>query len=311
MIKHGKIHYREICAIICILIVVIAFSIKLYADKKINDYNSKQIEEYMSLISKKQNEIDNLKEKLQGQESNINTGYDKPYIPNGFHYVEGSINDGYLIEDEKGNSFVWIPCRIYINDDVLELKRYNFDLSNNLSLKDCYEDIDNVKEFIESVAKYEGFYIARYEAGKENGEVVSKKNVEVYTNVSYTEAVELSKKMYSEDNISSSLINSLAWDTTLKWIDRITNSKYSIKGSYTSSNTRSLQKTGYDSISKIYDLSGNAWEWTTEISNDYHVYRCGYSNEEKDSKRAPGYRNITLEDSKYSNLGFRVILYAK
>ena len=311
MKEDKKIHFKEVFVAICILIIVIIFGINLYIKSKESEENEKQWQEYASLISKKQNEIENIKEEIQNNEVIKKGSYDKPYVPNGFNYVEGSWNDGYVIQDENGNEFVWVPCKTYINDDVVELKRYNFDISYNLLLKDCYENIENVKEFIESVGNYEGFYIARYEAGKEDHSVVSKKDVEVYTNVSYAEAVEFSKKMYQKEGINSSLINSLAWDTTLKWIDKTTNSKYSTKGSYTSSYSNILQKTGYDSINKVYDLSGNAWEWTTEKSYEYSVYRGGYNASVKDSKRAPGYRDMISGDSKYNNIGFRVIIYAK
>lgn len=311
MKKNNKFKYKEIFVIICILIIIITFGIKLYIDKKIEEDNSKIILEYESLTSKKQNEIINLKDELKDRITNKSGSYNKPYIPNGFSYVEGDWNNGYVIQDEIGNEFVWIPCRIYINDEVLELKRYNFNITDNLLINECFENIENVKDFIESVGKYEGFYIARFEAGKEEGKVVSKKNAEVYTNINYREALELSKNMYQKDGITSSLINSLAWDTTLKWIDNTTNSSYSIKGSYTASYNNVIQRTGYDAINRIYDLSGNAWEWTTEKSHEYQIYRGGYRASVKDSKRAPGYRDIVLENNKYSNIGFRVIIYAE
>ena len=38
--------------------------------------------------------------------------YDEPYIPEGFTYTKGSWNTGYVITDELGNQFVWVPCVI-------------------------------------------------------------------------------------------------------------------------------------------------------------------------------------------------------
>jgi len=310
MKKYNKIHYKDIFVIIFILQLIIIFNIQLHHETVEKNQKEERKIEYMDIISKKQNEILNLKE--QSIKVNKTGSYNEPYIPNGFHYVEGNFNDGYVIEDKIGNQFVWIPCRNYINDDILELKRYNFDISENLSIIESFEDKENLKEFIESVGKYEGFYIARYEAGNENNIVVSKKGAEIYSNVNYEEAVELSKGMYQNDEVSSNLINGLAWDTMLKWIDRTTNSKFSSKGSYTANYSNTLQKAGYDSINRIYDLSGNAIEWTTEKAYDYCIFRGEYSFKDgRYAKIAPGCRDIISKDNKYKNLGFRVIMYAK
>lgn len=306
-----KKYMKEIFVIVCILLLIIVFGVKLYQEKKQEKQSEQEIVEYEELISKKEKEIASLKEEVVKQITDKKGTYDKPYIPDGFHYVEGEWNNGYVIEDKKGNQFVWVPCRIYINDDVIELKRYNFDISDNLMVSECFENIENVRDFIYSVGNYEGFYIARYEAGKEEGTVVSKKNMEAYTNVSYKEAFELAASMYQEEKIASSLINSLAWDTTLKWIDKTTSSKYSMKGSYTASYSNIIQKTGYDSINRIYDLSGNVWEWSTERAYEFPVHRGGYNFFAKDTIGPAGYRDVIAETSKYYNIGFRVILYAK
>lgn len=312
MKKNFKIRSKEVFVLLTILIIFIIFGIKTYTIKKYEDEKNSKNKEYSSIISKKQNEIEFVKDEIQENAKDMKGSYKNPYIPNGFHHIEGTSNDGYVIRDNAGNEFVWVPCRVYANDDVIELKRYNFDISDNLFIDKCFENIDNVKEFIQSVGKYEGFYIARYEAGKENGKIVSKKDVEVYSNVTYQEAFNLSKNMYKDnDEISSELINSLAWDTTLKWIDKTTNSKFSTKGSYTSSYNNVIQKTGYDAINRIYDLSGNVFEWTTEKSYELPVYRGGYYASNKDIKRAPGYRMITANDTKYNNIGYRVVIYAK
>ena len=48
------------------------------------------------------------------------------------------------------------------------------------------EDKSEINEEAErkAIMKYNGFYIARYETGEENGETVSKQGVEVYSNKS-------------------------------------------------------------------------------------------------------------------------------
>lgn len=85
-----------------------------------------------------------------------------------------------------------------------------------------------------SVSSYEGFYIARYEAGdgsatsKRAGStgttnpVVSKKGAFVYNYVTKSQAEQIAKNMYSKgtDGVTSRLISSYAWDTTLAWLEK-------------------------------------------------------------------------------------------
>ena len=45
----------------------------------------------------------------EGTREREESAWNKPYVPSNFHYVEGTVNDGYVIADESGNEFVWIP----------------------------------------------------------------------------------------------------------------------------------------------------------------------------------------------------------
>jgi len=86
-------------------------------------------------------------------------------------------------------------------------------------------------------------------------------------------------------------------------------------------NTKALLTTGATEIAKaynIYDVSGNLWEWTEEISfyggntsDQYRIYRGGGFG----SSMSPSpvcYRNGNHKvDSSNSSLGFRVVLYMR
>ena len=213
----------------------------------------------------------------------------KAAIPNGFFYVTGKPSDGLVISDRYGdddnnsiggNQFVWIPCSEDINATLSENngtevtyekinglattrnrnygdKQYYYktvDLGSNAG-KDIVDWKDKGGN-LDSVKKYKGFYIARYEAGLPtdenlwewknnaiygwtnnqsagslNGErntnidtmvPVSKKNNASWNRVSQQNAKILSEKMYAGSlTVTSSLVDSYAWDTILAWYKKM------------------------------------------------------------------------------------------
>ena len=160
-----------------------------------------------------------------------------------------------------------------------------------------FTDTENYKQ---SVNDNGGFYIARYEASYENGNVVSKVSTSTRTSssttltngmlwnyISQTEALSKSKDMYTSSDFTSSLLTGAAWDRTLSWLEEtgtVNISEITVDskswGNYrddTFSNTEELINTGeYTETEKnhIYDLAGNLEEWTTEVSySDYQLNR--------------------------------------
>lgn len=130
-----------------------------------------------------------------------------PYIPNGFYYVGGSKESGFIISDNSndsykgdsfevasglvGNQFVWIPVEIE-SSSIQNLKskwyRTAFETGNNydktslrVSLDQEYTEPLNFNgitatnderklynNVLSSIQKYHGFYIGRYETGAVN-----------------------------------------------------------------------------------------------------------------------------------------------
>ena len=175
--------------------------------------------------------------------------------------------------------------------------------------------------------RYYGFYIAKYEASEikinEKETIASKKDVIPLSNINYNIAYEKAQKMYQIYNYSDSktaLINSYAWDTTLKWIDNnVTNYSKNISYGNYSGIINLTGNTDTDIVNNICDLSGNLREWTTEIyyvENDisvleekdvYRVIRGGSANIEKAASSHIVYPD-TMTDTYW---GFRVVLYKK
>lgn len=232
----------------------------------------------------------------------------KAVIPKGFSVSlkrgENKIIDGLVVKDQKANEFVWVPVtwieegysRTAFSEDnwTYSQNQGNLDEVTNSYVIGRKNNMDYAfveaisEEEKQSVEKYGGYYIGRYEAAIERDEartaddigniedkIVIKKDKNVYNYISQEEAKIKSESFYNKetDGVISKLCSSYAWDTTLNFI----NLKEENKGWITSGTggnykkevggTGKLEKTGYHSINNIYDMAGNVYEWTTE---DYY-----------------------------------------
>ena len=131
----------------------------------------------------------------------------------------------------------------------------------------------NLKEFISTTLVNGGYYIARYEASGTTEKITSKYDQTVLTNITQPNAAKLAREMYGEvkENnelvYASDLVNRYAWDTAIIFIQ--TYSTETDASSYASQNkSTSFANTGKsnDKYCNIFDMSGNAYEWTTEYS---------------------------------------------
>lgn len=280
--------------------------------------------------------------------------YQNPYIPKGFWHKEGNVESGYVIADApnvkvqvkdkegniaeailQGNEFVWVP----VDNTNIKFERKAWKIG---SLQDISSKFTETQDSAlqTSVSSYEGFYIARYEAGdgsatsKRAGStgttnpVVSKKGAFVYNYVTKSQAEQIAKNMYSKgtDGVTSRLISSYAWDTTLAWLEKKGYSMTDSRswGNYSNATGSATENSGSSNMDyttgrseawkacNIYDLAGNVHEWTTEkySNNSFpNVYRAG-SYSTNGTSYAAAYRSSYVS-STYSlnDVGFRCILY--
>ena len=168
-------------------------------------------------------------------------------------------------------------------------------------------------EIIESIKKYGGFYIGRYETGGLiSTAVINKMNTDIGSQNWYTMYKKCLTLKGNNNNITTMMITGSLWDETLDWIvsSGATNSEgttltYQLVGSNsttfgnyykatfnyiakdaempTATETKAISTSTripagsaeYTKTNNIYDMAGNVWEWTTE-ANYGRVCRGGY-----------------------------------
>lgn len=294
-------------------------------------------------------------------------------IPEGFYHVAGTtVETGLVISDQPnddldntagGNQFVWVPVSKE-NFDTEFVRRAGYQSGSEQTLTSNYGEADSsgnntnsdvtetattkieAQEMYASVEEHGGFYIGRYEAGKDSTnpeKVVVKKGADVYNNIPWSAngemqetngttggAVELARNFDTANgytSVTSTLIYGVQWDAVMKWMENIPNPNVEGKtyiqdstgmgwysNNYSSGNA--THQTGIDvdssksnCVNNIYDLAGNVYEWTMESYNaSLRVGRGGsYSN------TGAGYpasiRSNGSPSDSYAYISFRLTLY--
>ena len=242
---------------------------------------------------------------------------------------ENTIEEGVVIKDSKENEFVWIPVTedftttyggamnysepkelianysssgapydsqatldyLYGEGyfDYPETEEEKADVKNSFAYKAHYE------EMVESVNKYNGFYIGRYETTiDENNEIGSIENIPVLTvDKTIPQANNEESRWYglyytgrnsnvtgNQEYIQTNMIWGQQWDKMLKYFDSrsIDYSEWgqSTQGAVVNSGQSTNSNNEKDEIYNIYDLRTNSYEWTAETgSTDTRVCRGG------------------------------------
>ena len=283
-------------------------------------------------------------------------------IPEGYIVSENSdeniVNKGLVISDSRGNEYVWISCTVDSSSNKLQYKRTEWGvekdgtdnsraIKDELTLKDIdvkysKTDTDNgineeiSKEIVaqinaekESIKKYGGYYIGRYEVGKDNKTAVIKAEQEPYVNIKWSKAYELTKGIGGGEGATTYLCSSYSWDTAINFIQNTTGKNYAtsiigFNGNWKSQevkdssgkvikpvNTAQRLNTGLTTaLCNIYDMGGNVGEFTTELNpgtSETVVLRGGNNN----NYSPAGYRWDNGSGDASSNYGFRATLFLK
>ena len=283
-------------------------------------------------------------------------------IPEGYIVSENSdeniVNKGLVISDSRGNEYVWISCTVNSSSNKLQYKRTEWGvekdgtdnsraIKDELTLKDIdvtysKTDTDNgineeiSKEIVaqinaekESIKKYGGYYIGRYEVGKDNKTAVIKAEQEPYVNIKWSKAYELAKGIGGGEGATTYLCSSYSWDTAINFIQNTTGKNYAtsiigFNGNWKVQevkdssgkvikpvNTAQRLNTGLTTaLCNIYDMGGNVGEFTTELNpgmSETVVLRGGYNL----NFSPAGYRWDSNSGHASSHYGFRATLFLK
>ena len=262
--------------------------------------------------------------------------------------------------DLLGNQYVWIPCTTDSSSSDLQYARTEWGVEvdgadNSRAIKDeltltdssvTYSDADTAnginadvsKEIVAqikaektSVAKYGGYYIGRYEVGKNGDTAVVKYNQTPYASITWSTAYGLAKQIITNSEATSYLCSSYAWDTAVNFIQNNSTAKNyatSIEGFNGNWNPQAVKDPSGNVIKpagtsqqlntglttqfcNIFDMGGNEAEFTTELNpgtSETVVLRGGNYNY---GVVPAGYRWDDGSGSAYVDFGFRATLFLK
>ena len=178
--------------------------------------------------------------------------------------------------------------------------------------------VTDYANMINSIKKYGGFYIGRYELSNEGVQ----KGKATLTNINWYNLYKKCTTLNASDEVESKMIWGIQWDLACDFISKKGKQK-SIKdsrnwGNYSDSTEDaavivgttkmygSKQVTGYSEYWKannIYDLAGNCWEWTMETYNTEYRSHIGGNCENKGRDY-----NVTNHTVSYTSEGAYTLL---
>lgn len=264
--------------------------------------------------------------------NDYSTNYVNPPILEGYKHVCGEWNNGFVIERCSDRSqFVWIPVGSLDSNGTLDGEHFSekFGRRNYRKVEfsvDNYNEAlnDELLDQLESVKKYGGFYISRYNISKNSeGKPQSVKGVMPWMFINFDDAKKIASTIEDNEAVKSHLTFGAEYDSILEWFIKTgvktlaeiaedstewgnySNGKYSPKD---------VVETGSREewcTNNIYDFAGNVNEWTQEQNKRlYYVARggCGIV----DGKYCPvACRNIYLPDYSFVDTSFRATLNIK
>lgn len=199
-------------------------------EKELNKYTSDNLEENIGVKFEKNTELHD-------------KNGSKIIVPAGFKVVNTddlTVEKGIVVEDSKGNQYVWIPCTTEDSKSQLQFKRTEWDVEDDIGTKASKDELtltcpenysDNgltyavvneivaqVKAEKDSVRRNGGYYIGRYEVGDENGTAVIKADQTPMASIIWSTAYSKAKGIGGGPGATTYLCSSYAWDTAINFI---------------------------------------------------------------------------------------------
>ena len=179
--------------------------------------------------------------------------------------------------------------------------------------------VDEYEATYESIKKYDGFYIGRYEiTGSVDAPTVQKDGT-VITSQNWYNLKKACTNIVSTQYVQSTMIYGNQWDEVMSWLiatgdktEPQVNTNSADWGNYTSGSKQTAGKNEAWQANNIYDLAGNCWEWTQEASSTTgRVSRGGYYDNSGSVNPASDRNVISPNNSYGSSRSSRPALYIK
>ena len=256
----------------------------------------------------------------------------KVVVPAGFEVVnpEDNVDDGIIIKDSSGNEFVWIPVT-----DEKQYKRNTSYINTDISVN-SYTDTGYLPDGIQpekndstnnenaektAITSKGGFYISRYEAGKEEegetNKLVSKSGATVWNNISQEDCKKEARKFINNTNVKSAHCSGIQWDITMAFINGKEDGSSDADKTYNVTQYKASRHTGVKTISgqnpadrvcNIFDLEGNYREYIAEMSS-YDIDNLFIHRGGSYTGTSPASDRYSYNGSADPNITFRFVLY--
>ena len=259
-------------------------------EKELNKYTSDNLEENIGVKFEKNTELHD----KNGA---------KIIVPAGFKVVNTddlTVEKGIVVEDSKGNQYVWIPCTTEDSKSQLQFKRTEWDIeddggtraskdeltltgakcsssdiTNGLTDDKLIEIVAQIKAEKESVSKNGGYYIGRYEVGDENGTAVIKADQTPKASINWSTAYGIAKKIGGGTGATTYLCSSYARDTAINFIQNNGFPNYA-KAREDSYNENWLDKNVKDTSGNIIKTANTATRLSTgKTTPKCNIYDMG------------------------------------
>ena len=258
------------------------------------------------------------------------TNYVNPPIPEGYKHFCGEWNNGFVIERcSDGSQFVWIPVGSLDSNGTLDGEHFSQKFGKrkyrNCEFDDYYDALNGeLLEQLESVKKYGGFYISRYNISKSSeGKPQSVRGVMPWVEIHFEDAKEVSSTIEDNEAVKSHLTFGAEYDSVLEWfiktevktLAEIAEDSTEWGNHWNTKNSpRKLVETGSRGkwcTNNIYDFAGNVCEWTQEqTGSTRRVLRGGFFKANGDEHPVASQECIHHFDCA-DCVGFRATLYIK
>lgn len=244
-------------------------------------------------------------------DSQNNAGQLYQYTSTTITPLKYNINQGYepgILGDSLADLNINNLRRVMTNTQLIEIEAFEKQLKNEF------------EEMIKSVEKHKGFYIGRYETGdlSKTKATLKQGNSDISGQDWYTIYAKSKTIQQNNGNVRTTMIWGCQWDATINWLYSSKSKKLAeLYDSNSWGNYRGLYgsvlPSGYSEdwkANNIYDLAGNANDWTLEAAgNSTRIARGGsyYTGTVSAAGRFPEPPNTSLPE----RFGGRAALYIK